>query len=189
MAWLIVAMIITSVACLALNRVHAQQLFLIRLPFDRDPLAAELHDAAHTAQRWKAPALIFLAVTAAAIGARSPSGPARAMHTLRSNLRTLLCAHPRLCGLFLAACIADFFSTTYYFHVLRVDDEFHPGIKLFTYAFGLSVGCLLGKLVHALLGLIMSALFSKITRPMLIVLLLAYSAATVWNFRLALATS
>ena len=93
--------------------------------------------------------------------------------------------HPRLCALFAVACIADFVSTLVYFRTHRIDDELHPGIKLFTYAYGLSIGCLIGKAVQVLLSLILCAVYSKIARAILIVLIAAYAAAAVWNLVLA----
>jgi hypothetical protein len=180
-AWLLLGTITLTAAWFALDRVQNGRLFLIRLPFDREPLAAERDDAARAAQTWKIPALAFLAVAACAIAASARSGPAEAARRLWERLRGFFRTHRWLCALFIIACTADFLSTAHYFHAHRVDDELHPAIKLVTYAFGLSIGCLLAKLIQALLALAICALFPKIARPVLVILIIAYSAATTWN--------
>ena len=79
---------------------------------------------------------------------------------------------------------ADFVSTVVYFYSHRIDDELHPGIKLVTYAYGLSLGCLVGKAIQACLALMLCAAFPKIARPILVVLIVAYAAAAAWNLSL-----
>lgn len=127
------------------------------------------------------PALAFLAIAASAVAGAAHTGPFKAAHRFWHRLAALWQAHPWLCRLFLAACIADFLSTARYFHAHRIDDELHPGIKLVTYAFGLSVGCLLGKLIQALLAAGICSLVGKLDRPLLVVLIIAYDSAAIWN--------
>ena len=83
--------------------------------------------------------------------------------------------------MFVLASLADFLSTIWFFHTGRIDDELHPAIKLFAYAFGPSIGALLGKGLQAFLALWVCSAFPKFGRPLLIVLAVAYSVAAVWN--------
>ncbi|MBI3860916.1 MAG: hypothetical protein HY290_03375 [Planctomycetia bacterium] len=193
LAWLAIAATLLLVAWFSLRRVENGNLFLIRLPFDRDPYALEIHDATVTAHAWLWPALAFLAIGAAAIAARNTAfrqparrtgfsrSPVEATRILWQRLRDLVSQHPRFCAVFAAACTADFLSTLYFFHTRRIDDELHPGIKLFTYAYGLSIGCLAGKAIQALLALSLCAVFPKAARTVLPILIIAYAAAAVWN--------
>ncbi len=80
------------------------------------------------------------------------------------------------------ACIADFASTAHYFRKFGITDEYHPGIKLVTYAWGRFVGCLIAKTIQGLLVLLMCALFPRFARIMLVVAVVAYTAAAIWNF-------
>ena|SRR5579872_852248 len=57
-AWLALAAITLAAVWLALDRVQNQRLFLVRLPFDREPLAAEMHDVSQAARTWKFPGKI-----------------------------------------------------------------------------------------------------------------------------------
>ena len=180
-AWASASGIVLLGAWLSLRGLQYEKLFLIQLPWDRAPLAFEVRDAADAAQTWMWPTLIFLAVALTAITASEPAGPVTAGRKLGRRLRELLRLHPRLCSIFAAACVADFVSTLMYFHSHRIDDELHPGIKLFTYAYGLSIGCLVGKAVQALLALIICAIFPTHSRAILVTLLVAYVAAAVWN--------
>jgi hypothetical protein len=183
-AWLIVAGCLVLIAWLSLNRVQNEKLFLFPLPFDRAPFAAEVRDASAAARTWMIPALVFLAVIVAAIATSVRAGPVEAARRLWQRLSAVLHLYPKLCGLFAAASSADFVSTALYFHSHRIDDELHPGIKLVTYAYGLSVGCFLGKAIQAILALTVCAAFPEIARPTLFVLIVAYAAAAAWNLLL-----
>ncbi len=179
--WAVLAGVVLLVAWLSLRRLQHEKLFLIRLPWDRAPLTFELHDAADAARTWMWPALIFLVVALTTIAATEQHGPLAAAVKLWRRLGHLFRLHPRLCGLFAVACGADCISTLVYFHSHRIDDELHPGIKLFTYAYGLSIGCFAGKAMQALLALVLCAAYPRISRPILIVLIAAYTFASIWN--------
>ena len=184
LAWLAVAGSLVLVAWWSLNRVQHEKLFLFPLPFDRAPFAVEIHDATSVARTWTIPALVFLAVATTAVAGHERTSPVAAAIGWVRRLRELLRMHPKLCVVFAVASLADFISTAIYFHWHRIDDELHPGIKLVTYAFGLSLGCLAGKGIQALLALAIGAVFPKMARPILIVLIVAYGAAAVWNLAL-----
>jgi hypothetical protein len=184
-AWFLVASIVLGLAGFTLARVRNQQLFLLRLPFDRAPFSAEIRVASQTARTWMFPALLFLAIAIAAVAVGSGRNPIAFAGTIGDHFRILWRTYPRICGLFLLACLADLISTVHYFHAYRIDDELHPGIKLVTYAFGLSIGCLIGKTIQAVLGLSICAFLPRIARPVLVALTLTYTAAMAWNLWLA----
>jgi hypothetical protein len=184
LAWLLIAAGIVAIAWFPLNRVENAKLFLFALPFDRNPFSVEFSDAAAAARTWKIPALVFLAVVTAAIALTERSGPVDAVRQHWHRVRGLLQLHPRLSLLLALASAADFVSTLLHFQNHRIDDELHPGIKLVTYAFGLSLGCLIGKAIQAVLALLIGASFPKVARPTLVILIVAYTSAAVWNLLL-----
>lgn len=184
-AWLAVAGSLLLTAWWSLNRVQNEKLFLFPLPFDRSPFAVEIKDASTAARTWTIPALMFLAIATAAVAIHERTSPVTAAIGFGRRMRELFHRHAKLCALFAVASVADFISTTVYFHLHRIDDELHPGIKLVTYAFGLSIGCLAGKTIQAVLALTLGAIFPRFARPSLIVLIVAYGAATAWNLALS----
>jgi uncharacterized membrane protein len=165
----------------SLNRVRHGELFLFRLPIDRKPLTFELHDAAASAAFWTGPALVFLGVASVALAGTVRISPWKSVEEICSRVTRMFRSSPVLCGLFTVACLADLISTWLFFRAHRIDDELHPGIKLMTYAYGLSVGCVIGKAVQGLLAVLLCVAFPNGARAILIVLTIAYCAAAVWN--------
>jgi hypothetical protein len=184
LAWLAIATVVVLGAWLSLQRVQEERLFLVRLPFDRVPLDVECRDAAASARRWTFPALLFLTITGVATIASVQVGPLHAFEDSRRKMRALVHAHSVLSSLFALACLSDFLSTLWYFHQYSLEDELHPGIKLVTYAWGLTVGCLAAKLIQGSLVLFVCAVFPRISRPTLIVTTIAYVFAAFWNLGL-----
>lgn len=192
-AWMAFLVASVAAAWLLLYRLQHQRVFLIRFPFDREPVGAELADASLTAREWCIPTLLFLTV---AIGASTISalncrgdvcvcfGPLARIRQIWRGLGTVCRAHPWLCGTFVASCVGDFISTVSFFHFHRITDELHPAIKLMTYAFGLTVGCFLGKFTQAMLALTVCSFLPTLRRSVLTALILSYTTATIWNLSL-----
>lgn len=184
LTWIAVGCCLWLTAWFSLDRVRNEKLFLFPLPFDRAAFAVEIHDASTAARTWTIPALVFLFVATAATAVSVRDDPVEATGKFCRRLRSQFQLHPKLCWLFAVASVGDFISTALYFHFHRIDDELHPGIKLVTYAYGLSIGCLIGKFIQALLAFIMCAAFPNIARSILIVLIVAYGTAAPWNLAL-----
>jgi hypothetical protein len=180
-AWLAVGLALLAGAWFSLNRVRNGELFLFHLPIDRRPLTFELHDAAASAAFWTAPALVFLAISSAALAGAVRVCPWTAVEEICGRVTRMYRSSAILCGFFTLACVTDLISTWLYFRAHRIDDELHPGIKLMTYAYGLSVGCFIGKAIQGLLAVLVCVAFPKGARAILIVLTIAYFAAAVWN--------
>jgi hypothetical protein len=181
LSWLALCAIVLLAAWKSLDLVQQGRLFLIRLPFDREPSSLEFQHAAITARQWMLPARLFLLITSIAIVLTVQKGPIDALRDVLRRLGELLRMRATLCTLFGLACLADLLSTLWYFHRYSLEEELHPGIKLVTFAWGLTVGCLAAKGIQASLVLLVCALFPKIARPVLIFTTVAYSAAAIWN--------
>jgi len=182
-AWLAFGITLLWVAWLSLKHVESGELFLFQLPFDpMKPFDGEVADAVKTARRWTVPALAFLAVASLAILFSVRLGPIDAIDALRLRCRQLADERTGLCLLLFLACIVDFVSTASYFRKFGIADEYHPGIKLITYAWGRFLGCLIAKTIQGLLVLVICALFPRIARATLLLAITAYTAAAIWNF-------
>lgn len=184
LAWLALCAIVLLAAWKSLDFVQQGRIFLIRLPFDREPSSLEVRHAVATARQWSLPALLFLSITSFAIVLTVQKGPIDALHEVVRRLGEFLRMRAALCTPFALACLADLVSTLWYFHRYSLDDELHPGIKLVTFAWGLTVGCLAAKGIQASLVLLVCALIPRIARPVLIATTIAYSAAAAWNLGL-----
>jgi hypothetical protein len=181
LAWLALCAIVLLAAWISLDLVQRGRIFLIRLPFDREPSSVEVRHAVARARQWSLPALLFLSIASFAVVLSVRKGPIDALYDVIRRLGELIRMRAVLSSLFALACLADLLSTLWYFHKYGLEDELHPGIKLVTFAWGLTVGCLVAKGIHASLVLLVCALFPKIARPVLIVTTIAYSAAAAWN--------
>ena len=181
LSWLTLACAVIFAAWISLHRLEQRKLFVVHLPFARQPLDVEIQDAATTARRWIRPALVFLTIASMAVISTASVGPWDAVLRLRRRLGELFRARRVLCSLFSVACVADFLSTLWYFHEYGLHDELHPGIKLVTYAWGPSVGCLAAKSIQAALVLLVCVLFPRFARVVLIAVTLAYVGAAIWN--------
>jgi hypothetical protein len=181
LAWLALCAILLLAAWKSLDLVQQGRLFLICLPFDREPSSLEIRDAVTRARQWTLPALLFLGIASLVIVLTVRTGPTDALREIMRKVRELSHMQAALCAVFAFACAADLLSTLWYFHRYSLEDELHPGIKLVTFAWGLTVGCLAAKGIQASLVLLVCTLFPKIARPILIVTTVAYFAAAIWN--------
>jgi hypothetical protein len=176
-------MVVTVIvaAWLSLDRLQNGSLFLIRLPFDRPPSDRDVRDAVEAAQRWTWPAGLVLSLSSIAFLSTVNAGPLETIGFLRQRLAQLFRGRRILCATFAGACLADFLSTWWYFHEYGLEDELHPGIKLVTYAWGPSAGCLVAKLIQAGLVFLVCVLFPRIAWIVLLATTIAYCCAAVWN--------
>jgi len=184
LAWLALCAIVLLVAWQSLALVQQGHLFLIRLPFDREPSILEVRHAVTTARQWSFPALLFLSLASFAIVLTVQIGLIDALRVVVQRIRDLFRMRPVLCVLFGLGCVADLSSTLWYFRSYGLEDELHPAITLVTFAWGLTMGCVAAKGIQASLVLLVCALFPKIARPVLIVTTIAYAAAAAWNLGL-----
>lgn len=181
--WFCLSVAVIVAANDSLSCLNRGRLFLFAVPPDRAPWDAEIDDAANMSQIWRAPALAFLAISSAAVCLRAPRGPMASARIVCRCVRTLAALHPRLIAGFVVACAADFVSTSLYCHRYGVIDEIHPGMRLVIYAYGLTTGVLLGKAIQALLLLVIAVILPRLTRPMLVMTIVGYALAAVWNVR------
>ena len=181
LTWLTIAVAIILAAWLSLDRLQNGNVFLICLPFDRPPSDGDVRDAVEAARRWTWPAVLFLSLSSIALLSTVKAGPVDAVGILRRRFAELLRGQQILCGAFAGACLGDFLSTWWYFHEYGLEDELHPGIKLVTYAWGPSAGCVVAKLIQAGLVLLVCALLPRISRVALVTTTIAYCGAAAWN--------
>jgi hypothetical protein len=169
------------VAWKSLRNVSQHGLFSYPLPVDPPEFPREWPDSATAATIWTMPAMVFLAVVSLTILTTVRMGPFETVRWLQQRLRELFQSHPLTLQFFAVACIADFASTVHYFHEYGITDEVHPGIKLVTYAWGRSLGCLAAKSIQAAIGLLICALLPRFARAILLVAASGYAMAAIWN--------
>lgn len=181
LAWLAILLSVLVMAWHSLQHVLQHRLFAWPLPVDSLEFPCECSDSATAARRWTVPAMMFLGAVAITILIAVRTGPVESICWLRKRLDELFRAHPLTLQFFAAACIADFSSTVHYFHEYGICDEVHPGIKLVTYAWGRTLGCLAAKLIQAAVGLLLCALLPKFARGILLIATTGYAIAAIWN--------
>ena len=120
------------VAFFEIQRVEYGNLFVTALPWEDTPSTVETLDAAATARMYLVPALLFLGMIGMVVSFLAP----RAIRQ-RAKLPT---AWRPLVILFLLAVTADLATTLWFFHSRGIDHELHPGVRLFGYAYGRTVG-------------------------------------------------
>jgi len=156
-------------------RVENGQLFLLALPGERAASEVEIFDARQTAVSCRYPAVgavLALGIIIAWFGPMAPS-----------------CRHYPYSGpmfaVFGIAVVADMVTTTMFFHAHSVSDELHPGVRLFGYAYGRTVGAALAKLVQ-LVGVLTIAFFlGQRGQWIIVAATFLYFAAAVYNAFLA----
>jgi len=144
--WILCCLVLTGIVLLTavfeLQRVGEGRLFALSLPWDADPTLIEIQDAKMSAAEYRFPAVLFLALVGIVV---TLNGPKRlAKPTEPSRIWRILIA------VFLVSVLADLATTLWFFHDGGIDQELHPGIRLFGYAYGRTIGPLLGKTVQAI---------------------------------------
>lgn len=179
--WLLAIAVVLIGATFLLHRVHAGQLFIVALPFDREPAPSEVEDARATVRMWFVPALLFLIVGGTTVALTSRSTPPIACRQLTQKVAALVRAQAWLVAFFAMACLLDFYTTWAYAQQFSLEDEVHPGIKLVTYAFGITVGVVVGKAIQAGLVLAIAAVWPRTGRVLLLFVTGGYFVAAAWN--------
>ena len=79
------------------------------------------------------------------------------------------------------AVAADLVTTIYFFHVKGIIYELHPGVRLFGYAYGRTVGPILGKAVQALGVLAIASLLGSRGGWLTLAVGAIYLVAAIYN--------
>ena len=156
-----------------LVRVREGHLFALALPWDRPPSSVEVIDARISAEQHLITAVIavcVIGIATAFILSRSDWSRSRA-----PRLSTICLL------LFVAAVAADLFTTLRFFHASGIDHEFHPGVRLFGYAYGRTMGPLLAKLVQAAGIILFASFMPRAGNGLLIVVAFVYGAGALYN--------
>lgn len=161
------------VADIELRRVAAGNLCLLSMPWDSVASDFERHDAIHSAKEHRFIAPVAVGVIGLVIAATGPIVLAEVQKPRGSTPKTII--------VFSAAVLADMLSTIWFFHVQGIDFEFHPGIRLFGYAYGRTVGPIAGKLIQAAGVLYVSVLLTKHGSILIYVVSTAYFIAAIFN--------
>lgn len=170
---LVVTAILLLAAWAELHRVADGHLFALALPWDAPPSAIEMTDARITADDYLIPAVVFLSLAGLVIAF---AGSARLKAACRmTRLRQLLIA------VFLLSVLADLMTTLWFFHDGGIDLELHPGIRLFGYAYGRTIGPVAGKLIQATGILFLSRLHHRGGLVLLTVVSCFYLLAALHN--------
>ena len=76
---------------------------------------------------------------------------------------------------------ADLATTLWFFHTRGIQHELHPGIRLFGYAFGRTVGPVLGKALQLLGILAVASVLPRLAFSVLVLATATYAAAVAYN--------
>lgn len=170
---LLLTVVITVIAWLELQRVRDGRIFLFAVSWDAEPTVIEKQDARQSAKDMLLPAIAFLLVAGTAV---SLSGPDRFHNWLPSTRMKRL-----LVSVFLISVLMDLGSTLWFFHDGGIDLELHPGIRLFGYAYGRTVGPIAGKLVQAVGILAVACWLGRSGSALIALVTVFYLAASIHN--------
>lgn len=170
---LLLTVMIAVIAWLELQRVGDGRLFLFAVSWDAEPTAIEKHDARQSATDMQLPATAFLLVAGTAV---SLSGPDRFQNWLPSTRMQWLSV-----SVLLISALMDLGSTLWFFHDGGIDLELHPGIRLFGYAYGRTVGPIAGKLVQVVGILAVACWLGRSGRVLIVIVTVFYLAASIHN--------
>ncbi len=166
--------VVAAVVYGELARLQQGQLFAFSLPWEQPPTSLEVLDAHNSARSYLWPAFAGVGLSGIVVAYAAPK--------LRSGGKIPYPAWPRLAMLFLAAALADLTTTIYFFHAVGVDHELHPGIRMFGYAYGRTMGPVLGKMLQALGVLGLSWIFGRAASiSVLVTASLLYGLAAMYN--------
>jgi len=169
----VVTILVAGFAVFELRRVENGQLFLLAFPNESEPSEVEIADAHDSATENTLPAMgviVSIGLVFAVSGRSSiPS------------VRQFSLAHPVILVCFVTSVIGDLLSTMLFFHQTGIENELHPAIRLFGYAYGRTAGPLLGKLIQAMGVLFVAALLGHHGRWLLLLVSVLYAAATGYN--------
>jgi hypothetical protein len=166
-----------TLAWAELRRVESGALFALRLPGEADPSPEERDDARTSANENRSAAVLVVVAIGAAATFIATIGRHRwaAGRFQPGWSRAILI-------FFVIAVPADLVTTVRFFHSKGIVFELHPGIRLFGYAYGRSVGPILGKTVQALGILAVAGLLSpRGANGLLIIVSVAGGLAAIHN--------
>jgi hypothetical protein len=168
---IIVSLVGAATAVLELQRVENGRLFMFSLPHEAVPSDVEIADAAESAIVNKYPAIAAIFGIGLIIAAAGPI-------SYSSNWNT---ASHKLLVVFAVAVLADLLTTINFFHTQGVEHEFHPAIRLFGYAYGRTIGPILGKTIQALGVVGVATLLGKRGSWLIGVVTVVYFVAAIYN--------
>lgn len=173
--WVVVIATAAGYAYWQLRRVEQGHLFALALPWDRSPLPAEILGAKYSAQEYLLPAVVAVIVIGCVAWALSLK--------LRFSLPKPARLWKLAAAVFLIATLADLATTLVFFHRHGVNLELHPGIRLFGYAYGLTIGPIAGKLVQAVGVLLLAFFAGRAGIILLAVVTFVYGLAAIHNYQ------
>ena len=172
--------IVAVIAAVEILRVAHGSLFLFPMPWEDPPQLAEIIDAKTTARVYLLPGLLFLISVAFIVALH---GRHVIMHPNQLVKQPLIILVP-----FLFSASADLLSSLWCFHMVGIDSELHPGIRLFAYAYGRTIGAVAGKSVQVIGILGLAAMVKRIARPTIVIATVLYAGAAIYNCAFALWT-
>jgi hypothetical protein len=168
----VVAVAVALLAYAELQRVAQGRLFLFAMPWDAGASRVELIDAKRSAETYLPGAILAIS----AVGLLTVYLSQITRPDAKSNKVSKL-----LLAMFVVSVAADLASTLWFFHANGIDHEVHPAIRLFGYAYGRTVGPILGKLLQAT-GLLLLALWlPRYGSSIILAATCLYLAAAVYN--------
>ena len=173
LACAVTCLLVTGIAWMELQRVEDGELFLCAFPGEAPPSAFEKKDAHQSAvenKRLAVAALVAIGLIASVAGPTSIAN----MRECKMVTRTVL-------SCFVLAVVADLLTTILFFHQTGIDNELHPAIRLLGYAYGRTIGPVLGKAIQALGVLFLAAQLKAYGRLLVIVVTVVYFAAAAYN--------
>jgi hypothetical protein len=174
--WPAVVMACSWLAYCELQRIEDGALFAFSLPHELPPTEVEIVDAKQSATAYQ-----YIATAAVALlGWAAPSILRWASPgTVRAVPKSILIV-------FAIAVLSDLATTIRFFHTHGIEYELHPGIRLFGYAYGRTMGALIGKSIQAAGVLIMARVFGGYGALLVVLVSLTYILAAIYNLCVAL---
>lgn len=156
-----------------LKRVQSGILFAFPLAFDAPATAVEIEDAQASARDLVLPATLVVVVMGILFFV---------LLSRRDKLKPLTGSHWKFAAIAcVLASIIDCISTVYSFHTKGIEFELHPGIRLFGYAYGRTIGPILGKTVQTVGLLIVARLNERTGFVLLYAVSIVYLLSALHN--------
>jgi hypothetical protein len=160
---------------LELSRVEKGRLFLLALPGERAASDVEVFDARQSANGYKYPAVGAVLAIGIVVAWFGPT--VRFSNSCPYSVPLL--------AVFGIAVVADMVTTVGFFHTRGVSDELHPGVRLFGYAYGRTIGPVLAKIIQSVGVLTIAFFLGRRGKWIIVAATLLYVAAAAYNFLLA----
>lgn len=151
------------------------QLFLLALRGERAASEVEILDARQSAEAYKYPAVGAVLAIGIVVAWFDP---------MARSAKSFSWSAPLL-AVFGIAVVADLATTVMFFHTHGVFEELHPGVRLFGYAYGRTIGAVLAKIVQFVGVLAIACFLGRYGQWVIVVATFLYVAAAVFNSFLA----